>query len=85
MLVTARKLNELEVVDTELAGPAAVEEAVRPLGAAELLVTAEQTRTVVALTASSEPVEPALELDRPEDYGVVPPKPASDDTGRAVG
>jgi DNA recombination protein RmuC len=37
VLVTARKLNELGVVDAELAAPQPVEEAVRSLSAAELI------------------------------------------------
>jgi DNA recombination protein RmuC len=68
VLVTARKLNDLEVVDAELDAPAPVEEPVRPLGAAELVVAAEQARAVVALPA-------ATELDRAEDYGISPAGP----------
>jgi DNA anti-recombination protein RmuC len=66
VLVTARKLNDLEVVDSVLAEPTAIEESVRPLGAAELVESAEDARTVVALPA----VLVGEELDRPEDYGL---------------
>ena len=38
VLVTARRLHELEIGDEALAGLSPIEEAVRPLGAAELLV-----------------------------------------------
>jgi DNA recombination protein RmuC len=71
VLVTARKLNDLDVVAAELDSPHPVEEPVRPLGAAELLVAAEQSRPVVAL--------PAGELDRPEDYGLIVEPPAGDE------
>jgi DNA recombination protein RmuC len=71
VLVTARKLNDLDVVDTVLGEPAAVEESVRPLGAAELVAEAERARAVVALPAGE--TGPALE--RAEDYGLVAPEP----------
>jgi len=64
VLVTARKLNDLEVVDAVLGEPVAVEEPVRPLSSPELVVAAEEARAVRAL--------PAGELDRPEDYGLAP-------------
>jgi DNA recombination protein RmuC len=84
VLVTARKLNALEVVDTELDTPAAVEEPVRTLGATELVTAAEDARTVVALPPATE-ATPALELEgRPEDYGIdlgLPP----DTIGRRTG
>jgi DNA recombination protein RmuC len=40
VLVTARKLNELGVVDAELSGPAPVEDTVRPLSAPDLITEA---------------------------------------------
>ncbi len=49
VLVTARKLNDLRVVDTELAEPSPVEEPVRPVAAAELVASAEEGRALVAL------------------------------------
>ena len=80
VLVTARKLNDLEVVDTDLDSPSPVEDAIRPLGAAELVSSAETARAVVALPAG----EPALELDRPEDYGFITDREQSKDN-RAIG
>ncbi len=83
VLVTARKLNDLQVVDAVLDPPTAVEEPVRPLGAPELVSAAEQARAVVALPAAD-----TVDLDRPEDYGVVAPEAPIDsarDAGRAIG
>ncbi len=72
ILVTARKLNDLEVVDTVLAEPKAVEESVRPLGAPELVASAEDGRALVAL--------------RPEiDVDVVFPSPGSADARGGAG
>jgi DNA recombination protein RmuC len=65
VLVTARKLNALEVTDATLDDPNPVEEPVRPLGAPELVTSAEDARTVVVLPAVDD------ELDgRSEDYGI---------------
>jgi DNA recombination protein RmuC len=72
VLVTARKLNTLEVVDTPLDEPTPVEESVRPLGAAELVTAAEDGRAIVVLPAAGE------EIDRPEDYGLVADRAAID-------
>ena len=69
VLPQARKLRDLKVVDDDLAEPRPVEEAVRPVAAAELVAAAEESRAVVAL--------PATQLDRLEDYGLLP------DTGPA--
>jgi len=66
VLVTARKLHELQVVDTILAEPAGVEASVRPISKPELVASAEQPRAVTALPVASGP-----EIDRPEDYGLV--------------
>jgi DNA recombination protein RmuC len=55
VLVTARRLNALEIVDDPLEEPKPVEEPVRTLGASELVTAAEESRTVVAL--------PSLVLD----------------------
>jgi DNA recombination protein RmuC len=70
---TARKLNALGVVDSDLETPSAIEDAVRPLAASELVVSAEESRAVVALPAT----HGGDELDRPEDYGLTatPPQP----------
>ena len=85
VLVTARKLNDLEVVDSRLDEPQAIEESVRPLGAAELVTSAEDGRAVVVLPVEATPaeLEPA-ELDRAEDYGLVLDDKTSKD-GRATG
>jgi DNA recombination protein RmuC len=71
VLVTARKLNDLEVVDTRLDAPKPVEESIRPLGAAELVTAAEDARAVVVLPGA----DPVLELDRAADYGLVSDEP----------
>jgi DNA recombination protein RmuC len=72
VLVTARKLNALEVVDTPLDGPQPIEEPVRTLGASELVTAAEDARAIVALPSG-------VDLDgRREDYGIElapPPEP----------
>ncbi|MDQ1685811.1 MAG: recombination protein RmuC [Frankiaceae bacterium] len=67
VLPQARKLRDLKVVDDELTEPRPVEEAVRPVSAAELVASAEESRAVVALPAAAE----GEELDRPEDYGLI--------------
>jgi DNA recombination protein RmuC len=69
VLVTARKLNTLEVVEGELAEPTPVEEPVRTLGAAELVTSAEDGRAVVVLPARAERVS-ADELEYADDYGI---------------
>lgn len=46
VLVTARKLRDLKVVDGDLAPPAALEQSPRPLAATELLADAETHRSV---------------------------------------
>jgi DNA recombination protein RmuC len=76
VLPQARKLRDLNVVDDDLVEPRPVEEAVRPVAAAELVAAAEESRAVVALPATIGPatIGPAThagsELDRPEDYGL---------------
>jgi DNA recombination protein RmuC len=90
VLVTARKLNALEVVDEELDGPAPVEEPVRQLAAAELVTAAEEAHAVVALPAGSAlgwPADTARTsdvLERAEDYGLISDA-AAEDEGRATG
>ena len=79
VLVTARKLNDLEVVDNQLDAPNAIEESIRPLGAAELVSAAEDARAVVVLPANvGETV-----IDRPEDYGLL--EEPSNKSDRAIG
>jgi hypothetical protein len=74
VLPQARKLRDLKVVDHDLETPASIEESVRPIAAAELVLAAEEARAVVALPATQK----GEELDRPEDYGLVR------DTGRKI-
>jgi DNA recombination protein RmuC len=62
VLVTARKLNALGVVDDDVEAPDAVEEPVRPLAAPELVTAADEVHAIVAL--------PTSELDNLEDYGL---------------
>src|SRR5581483_662375 len=64
VLVQARRLNELNVVDTDLDATTPIEEPVRTLAAAELVAAAEDDRQVVILPAGDE-----LEA-RAEDYGI---------------
>jgi DNA anti-recombination protein RmuC len=86
VLVTARKLNDLEVVEGELSERIAIDEPVRTLGAPELVASSTMVRTVVALpstpaaAAEAGPprgdgrLDPAelsqLEIGRAEDYGI---------------
>jgi DNA anti-recombination protein RmuC len=69
VLVTARKLNTLEVVDHSLTGPMPIEEPIHPLGATELVTSAEDGRAVVALPRRTEPLG-GDELDYADDYGI---------------
>lgn len=55
VLVTARRLEELEVSDRELPTPAPVTEAARPLTAAELLDTATPSRPELATSTEDAP------------------------------
>jgi DNA recombination protein RmuC len=65
VLPQARKLKDLKVVDDDLVAPKPIEEAIRPIAATELVASAEADRAVIALPA----VE--MELDRPDDYGLI--------------
>jgi DNA recombination protein RmuC len=69
VLVTARKLHQLQVTDELLAEPAGIEASVRPLSKMELVASAEQSRALVALP-SAQPALTEPELDRVEDYGI---------------
>jgi DNA recombination protein RmuC len=86
VLVTARKLNELEVIDAALEVRTMIDESVRPVGAPELVESAEQSRAVVALPPlvedPSDSGDDAL-LDRTLDYGLELPKDHPD-TGPAA-
>jgi DNA recombination protein RmuC len=68
VLVTARRLNALDVTDLELETPATVDEPIRQVAAAELVAAVEEEHTVVALPAA----DVVTELDRPEDYALLP-------------
>jgi DNA recombination protein RmuC len=83
VLPQARKLKDLKVVDLDLDAPGPIEEAVRPIAAAELVAAVDEARAVVALPAAPSATEPSAELDRPEDYGLLSDPP--DETGRATG
>lgn len=77
VLVTARKLNALEVVETTIEEPQPVEEPVRTLGAPELVTAAEEGRQVVILAAADDP-EPLMLDGRVEDYGIDGGTPSTD-------
>ena len=77
-MVTARRLNALEVTDLEIDSPMTVDEPIRQVAAAELVAAVEQEQTVVALPA----LEPGIELERPQDYALLPDVSESD---RATG
>jgi DNA recombination protein RmuC len=77
VLPQARRFRDLKMVDAELDDPKPVDEAVRPIAAAELVEAAEQARAVVALPVSGD------EIDRPADYGLSLDPPTS--SGRALG
>jgi DNA recombination protein RmuC len=73
VLPQARKLKELKVVDDELTSPRPVEEAIRPIAAAELVAAADEDRPVVVLSSSTDETL----IDRPEDYGLLEESPAT--------
>jgi DNA recombination protein RmuC len=91
VLVSARKLNALEIVDYELDPPTPVDEPVRTLGAPELVTAAEEARAVVALPAivipDAEGTSALADLDgRTDDYGIDAGAPTMPDTrGRRTG
>src|SRR4051812_8524410 len=82
VLPQARKLKELKIVDDELADPKAIDEAVRPIAAAELVESAERARPVVTLPAAEATVL-VDELERADDYGLQ--TDADTRPGRAIG
>ena len=77
VLVTARKLNALGVVEDDIDTPAAVEEPVRPLAAPELVTAAEEAHLLVAL--------PPAEIDDPKAYGLLPGPATTPATDAAAG
>ncbi len=68
VLVSARRLRDLKIVEDDLKTPQAVEEAPRVLSAAELVAAAEEDRQLRPLPA------PPLDFDKPDDdeYRSVP-------------
>jgi DNA anti-recombination protein RmuC len=73
VLVTARKLNDLEVIDVPLETRTLIEESVRPVGAPELVESAEQSRAVAMLPSIVADVADSADLDlldRASDYGL---------------
>jgi DNA recombination protein RmuC len=71
VLVTARKLNDLEVIDTELATRSLIDESVRPVGAPELVESAEASRAVIALApVPATDTEDGDLHERTFDYGL---------------
>jgi DNA recombination protein RmuC len=74
VLVTARKFNDLEVIDTPLSERTMIDESVRPVGAPELVESAEQSRALIALPPLVEDASDNgddLLVDRSLDYGLV--------------
>ncbi|HEX3898279.1 MAG TPA: DNA recombination protein RmuC [Mycobacteriales bacterium] len=64
VLSSARKLNDLEIVDEPIKELTGIEETVRPLARAELVESVEVDRTIRAVTSVVD------DLDRLEDYGI---------------
>jgi DNA recombination protein RmuC len=80
VLVSARRLHDLKVVDVDLDEPTAVEASVRPLSKPELVTAAEQARAVVALPSrGGGDAEASDELERASDYGLAPAARDADD------
>jgi DNA recombination protein RmuC len=58
VLVSARKLNELKVVDVTLDAPPSIETGVRPITKAELLASVESDQAIRLVTDEHLPIEP---------------------------
>ncbi|HVW80710.1 MAG TPA: DNA recombination protein RmuC [Mycobacteriales bacterium] len=67
VMSTARKLNEMNVVDEPLVELSGIDDTVRPLTKPELVASAEQARAVVTIAPSGPLGE---DRDRLEDYGL---------------
>ncbi len=67
VLVTARRLNSLELVDTELTSPRPVEETARSLSASELLDDAAGARQVRVLPRNADEAQPDASDDDRDD------------------
>lgn len=63
VLVTARRLNDLDFVDEDLAICGGIEEPVRPLAAPELVASAEEAQAIVALPSLGEALEERFGVD----------------------
>ncbi|MGH3098121.1 MAG: DNA recombination protein RmuC [Streptosporangiales bacterium] len=83
VLVSARRMQELKLVDEELPAPNPVEETPRPLGAGELVDAAAEARQVRLLhgaAGDADPAESDSEAEFDERYGIAPN--ATDANGR---
>src|SRR5947209_5626086 len=80
VLVTARRLNALEVTDFDLESPTTVDEPIRQVAAAELVAAVEEERTIVALPAATDAHDV---VERAEDYALL--SESTDKDGRATG
>ncbi|MBO0828095.1 MAG: DNA recombination protein RmuC [Streptosporangiales bacterium] len=76
VLVSARRMHDLQLVDGDLPTPRPVEETPRPLGSGELVSSATEARQVTLLYGDEDPEE----LD--ERYGM--PSPKGDTDNRAA-
>jgi DNA recombination protein RmuC len=70
VMSSARKLNELHVVDTALPEMTGLDSTIRPLTKSELVDSAEQARAVKALPGVPDAAVDELEPDRTDDYGI---------------
>jgi DNA recombination protein RmuC len=90
VLVSARRLNSLEIVDYELEAPAPVDEPVRTLGAAELVTATDEPGSVVAIRALAASAPPDTEsgegdlVQRALDYGLEATEHDSDEGPAAL-
>ncbi|MQA02312.1 MAG: DNA recombination protein RmuC [Streptosporangiales bacterium] len=77
VLVSARRMRDLQLVEGELPAPTPVEETPRPLGAGELVSSASEARQIRLLYADEEDDDAADELGD-ERFGVTPQHPEED-------
>jgi DNA recombination protein RmuC len=74
VMTSARKLNDIELVDAPIAEVEGLDDTVRPLTKPELVASAEDARRIVAIAAPDVPPTSEsgqLALDgRVEDYGI---------------
>ncbi len=69
VLVSARRLHDLEVTDTELSGPEPLESTVRPLTAVELLEDADEGRREAAQVVEQAEVGGVVRRSRRSSFG----------------